>query len=72
MPIDNEIMEKMKSLVIQDKSEVEEMLKENEHNEWTTTYYLLQKQVLRDGGKTIVDLQIFLESHQKYKEEYGK
>jgi len=35
-------------------------------------YYLLQKKVLREGAKTIVDLQIFLESHEKYKQEYGK
>ena len=26
---------------------------------------------MRKGGKTIVDLQSFLETHQKYKDEYG-
>jgi hypothetical protein len=48
------------------------MIKENEHNEFTTIYYLIQKQILREGGKTVIDLQIFLETHEKYKDEYGK
>lgn len=37
----------------------------------TALYYLLQRKTLRDCGSTNLDLQIFLESHEKYKEQYG-
>lgn len=60
MPIDNEILERMEKIITLPKSDVEFMIKENEHNEFTTTYYLIQKQILRDGGKTVMDLQVFL------------
>ena len=68
MPIDNEILNKMKDILPFDKENAENQLKENQQNQLTTTYYLLQKQSLRQGGKTIVDLQVFLETHDKYKD----
>jgi hypothetical protein len=42
-------------------------LNENYRNSLTALYYLLQKQTLREGNKTILDLQAYLESCQKYK-----
>jgi hypothetical protein len=38
----------------------------------TTLYYLLQKRTLREGNKTVSDLQAYLETSTKYKQEYGK
>jgi hypothetical protein len=48
------------------------MIRSNKHNEVTATYYLLQKRVLREGGKTNIDLQIYLESSKEYKKDYGQ
>lgn len=68
MPIDSEIIEKMRKIVANsgkpsfNREHIEDQIKENEHNEYTTLYYLLQKQSLRNGGKTAIDLQYFLES----------
>lgn len=72
MPIDNEIIDKMKDYSSFSKRIVEDQLKENDHNELTTLYYLLQKRTLREGNKTISDLQSYLETSTKYKLEYGK
>lgn len=54
-----------------DLQKAETDVRENRHNTITTTYYLLQKRVLRDGGKTNVDLQLFLESNGEYLKDYG-
>ena len=72
MPIDNEIIMKMKEYSTITKNVVEDQLKENDHTELTTLYYLLQKRTLREGNKTINDLQAYLETSTKYKLEYGK
>lgn len=53
------------------KEQIETEIKENQQTEYTTLYYLLQKKSLRDGKKTVIDLQLFLETHEKYREEYG-
>ena len=50
----------------------EDMIRGNKHNEITSTYYLLQKKILREGGKTNIDLQIYLESSKEYKKDYGQ
>ena len=47
-------------------------MKQNRHNQKTATYYLMQKKCLREGGRTVVDLQVFLETHDKYKKDYGR
>lgn len=62
----------MKEYTTVNKKTVEEQLKENEHTELTTLYYLLQKRTLREGNKTVSDLQAYLETSNKYKQEYGK
>ena len=62
----------MKEYVNFSKLALEDQLKENEHNSLTALYYLLQKQILRKGNKTISDLQAYLETSPKYKAEYGK
>ena len=72
MPIDNEVIDKMREYSTFNKKLVEDQLKENDHNELTTLYYLMQKRTLRDGKKTISDLQAYLETNSKYKAEYGK
>jgi serine/threonine protein kinase len=71
MPIDNEILEQMQKIMKFDKTDVENHIKENKHTQYTTMYYLTQKQSLRNGKKTIVDLQYFLETNETYKSEYG-
>ena len=48
------------------------MIRSNKHNEVTSTYYLLQKKILREGGKTNIDLQIYLESSKEYRKDYGQ
>ena len=53
------------------KEKAESEVKENRQTHLTTLYYLLQKKSLREGKKTVIDLQLFLETHEKYKEEYG-
>ena len=72
MPIDNEIIMKMRQYSTITKNVVEDQLKENDHTQLTTLYYLLQKRTLRQGNKTINDLQAYLETSTKYKLEYGK
>ena len=58
---------KMKEYSTITKNVVEDQLKENDHTELTTLYYLLQKRTLREGNKTINDLQAYLETSTKYK-----
>ena len=60
MPIDNEILDKMEQYTAFNRIEVQEQIKQNEQTSLTTLYYLLQKKSLRDGNKTIIDLQVFL------------
>jgi serine/threonine protein kinase len=63
MPIDLELLQEIKKYIPKfDTRKAEQDIRENRHNTVTTTYYLLQKQILREGGKTNVDLQIYLES----------
>lgn len=50
----------MKKIAEFNKSKIEDEIKENDHTEFTTLYYLIQKQSLRSGNKTVVDLQYFL------------
>lgn len=47
MPIDNEVIDKMREFSTFNKKLVEDQLKENDHNELTTLYYLMQKRTLR-------------------------
>lgn len=57
----------MKEYCVFSKKAVEDQLKENAHNQQTTLYYLLQKRTLKEGNKTISDLQAYLQSNAKYK-----
>lgn len=61
MPIDLDLLHEMKRFIKDlDAARAEQDIRSNRHNYITTTYYLLQKQVLREGGKTNVDLQLYL------------
>lgn len=72
MPIDMDLLQEMRKIIKElDVVKAEEDIRGNRHNYITTTYYLLQKQVLRDGGKTNVDLQLYLESSPDYQKDYG-
>jgi len=72
MPIDGEIIKKMKDLFNFDEKKAEEDIKNNKHNKVTTSYYLLQKKTLRNGDRTIFDLHMFLQTNHKYKRSYGR
>lgn len=72
MPIDIDLLHQMKTLIKDmDVAKAEEDIRSNRHNFITASYYLLQKQVLREGGKTNVDLQLYLESNPDYQKDYG-
>lgn len=72
MPIDIDLLHQMKKLIKDmDVAKAEEDIRSNRHNFITASYYLLQKQVLREGGKTNVDLQLYLESNPDYQKDYG-
>jgi 5'-AMP-activated protein kinase catalytic alpha subunit len=60
MPIDLELLQDMQNSISFTIPEGEESIRCNRHNSITTTYYLLQKKVLREGGKTVLDLQYYL------------
>lgn len=72
MPIDNEVIDKMREYSVASRQQVEDSLKDNQHNPITALYYLIQKKVLRAGNKTVVDLQAYLETNEKYRRDYGK
>lgn len=61
MPIDLDLLKSVsKYFPNLDPKTAEEMIRSNRHNEVTSAYYLFQKKMLHEGGKTNIDLQIFL------------
>ena len=56
VPIDEEIVEKMKSEYEYNEKEVRMNILANKHNHITTTYYLFLKQKIRKGKHSVADM----------------